>query len=397
VNIRNKALVLTGDGYLGRVLLRGLETSLPLVGALLVSAQLRLRVIYGTALGEEYAPLPLVVFGLIVFASFFAAVVYDFLPTSSLNISFWRFMVALLVSFGLIVIFLPDLSLLQLLYYVITGLVLGILVLGLPRHPVNLTMALPKIWQHRDLVWIWTSYTVRSRYSQRVLGILWIILLPVITGLIFSFVFQELLRAAPVDVPFLAFFLTALTFWTAFNQGVMNGTTAVEGKMSLINQIYFPREILVIVRMGEILVDFAFALFTLLVINALQGIMPTWLYVYLLPVFFIQLCLTLGIMFFVSYLTIFVRDIPQLVGVILQIAFYLSPILYRVDSIPERFQAIVLINPLVPIIGAYRDIMLYHLPPDLLSLCYPLVMGCTLLYLGYVFFKANESRLADYL
>jgi ABC-type polysaccharide/polyol phosphate export permease len=100
-------------------------------------------------------------------------------------------------------------------------------------------------------------------------------------------------------------------------------------------------------------------------------------------------------MLLVSYLSVLVRDIPQLVGVILQFMFYLTPIIYPIDRIPSDYQFIFLINPLAPLIGGIRDIVIYERVPDLFSLVYPLVAGLILLYIGYTLFKANEDILAD--
>jgi lipopolysaccharide transport system permease protein len=77
--------------------------------------------------------------------------------------------------------------------------------------------------------------------------------------------------------------------------------------------------------------------------------------------------------------------------------FYLTPILYSVDLIPAVLRPIVLINPLVPLIQAFRDVIVYARAPDLISLYYPLVFGVAVLYLGYIFFKANEKRFTDFL
>jgi len=377
------------------LLLGGLSLLLPLIGAFLVSVQLRLRLAIGTTLGADYDAQPLLVFPLLLLTSYAAALLFErFRPR---QVSYLPMTLALALSFAALILFAPNLSLLQVFYFVVTGILLNVLIYTFSKNADALIPQLFSVWNNRSLIMVWTDYTVRSRYSQRILGILWIILLPLITGVIFSFVFSELIRIPPVDVPFLSFFLTALTFWSFFNQGVTNATTAVLTKTGLINQIYFPREILILVRFGETLVDFLFAFLTLLFINALNGILPNIWYIYLPLILLIESFLTLGVMFFISYLSVLIRDIPQLVGVTLQILFYLSPILYSTNSIPERFQVLVYINPLVPIIGACRDVLLYNRPPDVISLYYPLVFGCVLFYLGYRGFKANETRLADYL
>jgi lipopolysaccharide transport system permease protein len=104
---------------------------------------------------------------------------------------------------------------------------------------------------------------------------------------------------------------------------------------------------------------------------------------------------TLGVMLLVSFLSVMVRDIPQLVGILLQLFFYLTPLIYPAENIPENYQVVILINPLAPLIQATRDIIAYHQTPDWLSLTYPLVVSVVVLLMGYTLFKVNEGKLVD--
>ena len=133
----------------------------------------------------------------------------------------------------------------------------------------------------------------------------------------------------------------------------------------------------------------------MLVINAIHGVYPTVSYVLLIPIVLIMVCLTLGIMLLVSFLSVMVRDIPQLVGILLQLFFYLTPLIYPAENIPENYQVVILINPLAPLIQATRDIIAYHQQPDWLSLTYPLVVSAVVLLMGYTLFKVNEGKLVD--
>ncbi len=365
------------------------------LGAALVSAQLRLRIFAGASLGENYAPLPMIWVGIILVTSIIGALVIARLRAAASHRVVY-FGVLLLTFVGTAVL-LPDLSLLQLAYWVIAAIVLGMMTLRPYRPNANLLSDLQLLWERRALIVIWTRYTVRSRYSQTLLGILWIILLPLSTAAVFAVVFSEFLRASPRDdLPFFAYFFTGLTFWTAFSQSISTGTTSILNKLGLMNQVYFPREILVIVKLFEVIVDTSFTFATLVVVNLLYGLFPSPYYVMLPLVLLIQFMLTLGLMFFISTLSVIIRDVPQLVGVGLQIMFYLTPILYSVSDIPQHYQFLALINPLVPLIDAYRAILLYNTMPDIVSLFYPLVAGVSLMFLGYRYFKQRERLIVDY-
>src|SRR5690349_2980081 len=127
--------------------------------------------------------------------------------------------------------------------------------------------------------------------------------------------------------------------------------------MGLINQIYFPREIIVLSALGEALVDTLFMFAAMLVINALVGVFPNDLFVFLPLIVVMEVALSLGLMFVVSWVSVLVRDIPQLVSVLLQIIFYLCPIIYPISIVPERWRFLIELNPLAVLVEAYRDII----------------------------------------
>jgi len=182
-----------------------------------------------------------------------------------------------------------------------------------------------------------------------------------------------------------------------FSQGITTGAISLTNAAGLLTQVYFPREILILVRLGEVLVDTFFTFMAMIILNAILGIFPNVNYLYLPILLAIQLMFLIGLSFFISYLSMMIRDIPQLVAIIIQFMFYLTPILYPLSAIPERYILIVLLNPLAPLVDAYRTVILYNAAPDFTTLYYPIVIGGILFYSGYVFFKKNERQITDYI
>ena len=301
----------------------------------------------------------------------------------------------LLVSIPLvaatIAVLMPLQSGLQKGYFTILAVPLALLIVPPAPHDdadvgaPPLRASLSRLWGNRSLLRIWVQYNIRSRYSQAFLGVLWIVLLPLSTALVMTAVFSQIMRVHIGNVPFIAFFLSGFVFWGLFNQAVSAGMRSILGAMGLINQIYFPREIIVLSALGEALVDTFFMFLAMLVINAAVGVMPSSAYIYLPVLLLIQLALTLGLM----------RDIPQLVSVLLQMLFYLSPIIYPVSGVPERYRFLVNLNPIGILIEGYRSIIVGHTAPDWFSLFYPAALGVGVLIFGYRHFKANEDRFAD--
>jgi lipopolysaccharide transport system permease protein len=135
----------------------------------------------------------------------------------------------------------------------------------------------------------------------------------------------------------------------------------------------------------------------MLVINALVGVFPNTLFVFLPLIVIMEVALSLGLMFVVSWVSVLVRDIPQLVSVLLQIIFYLCPIIYPISIVPERWRFLIELNPLAVLVEAYRDIIVYDRSPDWYSLIYPAALGVALLLFGYRSFKRYEDSFADML
>ncbi|MGI8824311.1 MAG: ABC transporter permease [Chloroflexota bacterium] len=260
-----------------------------------------------------------------------------------------------------------------------------------------LLSSLQRLWANSGLLRIWILYNVRSRYAQALLGVLWIVLLPLSTALVMTAVFAEIMRIHTGNTPFISFFLAAFVPWGLFNQSIAASMRSIISAMGLINQIYFPREIIVLSALGEALVDSLFMFLAMLLINALVGIEPTAMFVFLPVLLLIQVALMLGLMFTVSWLSVFVRDVPQLVSVFLQILFYLCPIIYPVSIVPHRYQFLINLNPMGLLIEAWRNVIVYDRMPDWFSLIYPAALAFGVLVFGYRHFKANEDRFADML
>jgi len=372
--------------------------SLLLIASMHFAAGLRYLLPFGKSLAAGYQAEPPILYALAVAA---AAIIRA--------LQLWRgwsdlaaYSLALLLTIVGALVIVSDVSQLQLGYAMGLGIGLGFTCVALPEIAQSNVTQRPldhfrALWRYRFLVFIWLRYNILSRYSQTVLGILWIVLLPLITSLVLAFIFSEVLHIQLGNVPFVSFFLVALVPWNLFSQGIFGGTRAILGNLGLINQVYFPREILTLLALGESIVDFTFTFTSLLLINILYGLWPSIVFVHLLPLLAIQIMLTLGLMLFVSYLCVIVRDMPQLVAVIMQILFYLSPIIYPLDSIPEKYRWLAQLNPLVSLIQGYREVILFARPPHYSELIYPASAAIVVLTLGYLFFKQNESRLADLL
>jgi ABC-type polysaccharide/polyol phosphate export permease len=384
-----------------------------LCGALLISVQMRLQVPIGRVLPPTYDALPLLfVVVLALIAAVLEAARAAAERAGSPMRALWpligtphparRVVVALGLSVLAALVFFPDFSQLQLVYFVITGLILAVLCVIVPLrvyvgHAGNdLAADLHALWASRALAGLWLKTNVRTRYSQTVLGVLWIVLIPLATAGVLSLAFTQLLRIQ-LEVPIVSFILSALVAYNVFSNGVLLSPGSLLSKVGLITQVYFPREILLVVQLGEGLLDAVFTFGALFIINAVFGIYPNPWFILLPPLLVLLVAMTAGLMLLVSSLSVLVRDIPQLLGVAMQVLFYLTPVIYPVEQFPATFRWLFVLNPIAPVVQAFREIIVFARPPDGITLLLPCVFAGVVLYLGYVVFKALEAQMADML
>lgn len=299
---------------------------------------------------------------------------------------------------------LPEVSLLQIGYFIIATGMVGVLVIVLPERLratayLQTTVAdnARDFWVHRHLLLIWLKYNIEARYRQTILGIVWIVLLPLAHALVLAFAFTELLGAKKIlDVPFVAFILSGIVSFGIFQTIVFKSRGAILSSRGLIKQVYFPKEILVFLLVGEALVDFVFSfaatIFVLLVfyqsrINSYYVLIP-------IPIFILT-ALATGLAFFVGWFSMVIRDLEQLVAIFMQLLYY-STVLYSPTRVSNpTVKRIMALNPVAAPVAAFRDIVLYERAPDWVSLYLSGVLAVVLLYLGYVVFKVNEDRFVD--
>jgi len=159
--------------------------------------------------------------------------------------------------------------------------------------------------------------------------------------------------------------------------------------------VYFPREILPISIATSGVINFVISSIIILGFVIFSDLGLTW-YILLYPaVLFVQYILTLGISFILSAVTVYIRDIEHIVGVVLMAAFYTTPIVYKLEQLPENLRIIMKLNPMTYIINGYRDIFYYQQLPNMRHLGYLLGASLTLLIIGYFIFKKLQKGFAE--
>lgn len=245
----------------------------------------------------------------------------------------------------------------------------------------------------RDLLTELVARDIKLRYKRSLLGIAWSLLNPLAQLLVLSFVFRAVV---PLGIPnYSSFLFSGLLIWTWFQASLLAATGAIVDNRDLIRRPGFPAPILPIVSVTTHLFHFLLALPILLLFLTIEG-RPMSSAVLSLPiVIIIQFVITLSLANVLAALHVTFRDTQYLLGVLLLLGFYLTPVFYDASAIPLRYQAIYRLNPMVHLVDAYRAILLKGSLPDPMSLLGLSLMAIGLLVVGYKIFVRASYRFVE--
>jgi len=246
---------------------------------------------------------------------------------------------------------------------------------------------------YSELVKNLTVKEFKLRYRNSFLGFLWSLLNPLCMLIILSFVFSTLLRSGISNFP--VFILPALLCWRFFSISTSMSLSSVIGNAPLVTKVYFPRWLLVlssnIANLIGSSLEFA-ALFPLLVI---LGMRITFLILLLPVILAFEFLLIIGVSLILASLNVYYRDFNQIWDITLQIGFFLCPIIYSMNLIPERYLLAYSLNPMTRIIESVRKILYYNTLPILTDFVIVLASGALLLFIGHLVYRRLEPGFAE--
>jgi lipopolysaccharide transport system permease protein len=255
---------------------------------------------------------------------------------------------------------------------------------------------LKEVWRFKDLLYFLVKRDLKVRFQQTFIGVLWIVLQPLILMLIFNIILGVLMRVPTEGIPYPVFFLSGFVVWQFFSQIVNSSAYSLLGNVGLITKAYFPRLALPLSTTIGAIIDFVIS-FLVLVIFLMAyhyPITPRYLllpFLVLLTMFF-----SLGVGLLFGALMVVFRDTKNLLGFILMIWMYISPIMYPISIVPEKYQILFYLNPLTGFINAFRWVFLgTDTLPSALFFTVSSTMAIIFLLIGSIAFRAMENRIAD--
>lgn len=230
---------------------------------------------------------------------------------------------------------------------------------------------------------------LKARYAGSFLGISWVVITPFLIAVVISFVFTKIMK---IDIEYFPLFILSAIFpWMCFSASLFDATTSIVRKGKLLSQFAIPREILPIASVAANFIKFFFGLLVMLPIFIIFKVKIIPFLLFLPIVILIHFIFTAGIGLLLSCVNVFLRDISYLLEVILMFWFWMTPVFYSVDMIPERFRWICLLNPMTSCITMYREILFEARIPAAQLLNNAIALSFITFVIGYtVFIKYEE-------
>jgi len=250
-----------------------------------------------------------------------------------------------------------------------------------------------KIAHFFDLLRVLVDRDMKLLYKRSALGIAWTLINPLLQLAVFSFVFRSVI---PINIPqFSSFAFSGLLIWTWSQTALFQATGLITSNKALIRQPNFPTAILPVVTTMTGLIHFLLALPVLIIFLAVDGVRPSSVLFVLPLLMVIQFVLTVGLAYPLAALNVTFRDTQHTLGVLLQMLFYLTPIFYDLNSVPKEFQPFYQLNPMVPLIEAYRAILLKGTQPDWQALLIVSLVVAVILPIGLAIFRRQSNTFVE--
>jgi len=242
---------------------------------------------------------------------------------------------------------------------------------------------------------------IKSKYAGSLFGPLWMIATPLYQMLLYTFLFSTILKVRFEEgsgtSSFVVYLLAGLIPWIFFSEATMRGVSTFIENAHIIKKVKFPMEICVASVIVSSAVTFCIYMIFYSTMLIFMGILKLYTFpLFLLP-FIIQVLLISGISFGLGSIAVFFRDITQIIGMVLNLLFFLTPIVYPSKVIPEKLRWLFDINPFYSIVEMYRSVLVKGEIPDAFSIIYPSVLAVIMFLGGYYIFNKTRGAFKDIL
>lgn len=253
-----------------------------------------------------------------------------------------------------------------------------------------------ELYEYREMIVGLVRRELRGRYKASVLGFMWTLINPLLQLAVYTLLFSVIMNSS-IPQYYLHLFV-ALVPWIFFSSSVVGGTTCIVSSKEMVKKIYFPREVLPIAHVLSAFVNMLLSFIIIFIILIVSGRgLSLRALVYLPIVMFVELILALGMAMLSSGITVYIRDLEPILGIVTMAWMYATPVVYPLSQVPESIRGLYFLNPMTSVITAYRDILYYKQVPALETLIHAFVFGTVILIVGTIVFRKIQKGFAEQL
>jgi lipopolysaccharide transport system permease protein len=252
-----------------------------------------------------------------------------------------------------------------------------------------------EFWRYKELLYFFIWRDVKVKYKQTVLGALWAIIQPFCTMVVFTIFFGQLAKMPSDGIPYPVFSYSALVPWTYFTGALTAAGNCLIGNSNLLTKVYFPRVAIPVASVLSGLIDFFIASVLLGGVMMYYHIPFSWKLVFWPVLIIPMMFLALGLGMLLASLNVKYRDVKYTIPFGIQLLLFVTPIIYPLSIVPEKYRVLISLNPLTGIIDAFRSIVIQNKSIDFMSLGISIAVIMVVFVLGLSVFKNTEKKFAD--
>lgn len=267
------------------------------------------------------------------------------------------------------------------------------LVIGPPGRWSSLHLG--ELWAHRELVYFLTKRELQVRYKQSFFGVSWAVLQPLAFAFIFALFFGKLAPLPTEGFPYPVFAIVALVPWQFTAQAIQNGAGSLVQDADLISKVYFPRLALPISKALSLMVDLAIAMVVVLIVTLIYGVSIASEF-YLVPLFLgLALLTAFALATLLAAVNVKYRDVSVVVPTLVQVGFFITPVLYSGTIVPDEWQYLWAVNPMVSAIEGLRWALIGASYPGTAQIAISVASAAAILFAALWYFRRTEQFFAD--
>lgn len=257
------------------------------------------------------------------------------------------------------------------------------------------------LWVFRYFILSSIKTEFRTRFARSKLGGLWMVLHPLALVLIYALILSQImtakLPAVATQYAYPVYILSGIVGWMLFSEILSRLLTVFIDNGNLLKKMSFPKLALLLVVIGSGLVNFILLFITMFVVFGFLGHLPYHALHWIPLLVFITIVLAVGIGLFFGVLNVFMRDVGQVMNIVLQFWFWLTPIVYMASIMPKNYHWLLMLNPMTGVTIGFQNVLLYDKAPDAGLLLYPSVFAVVSLLLALILFEKASEEMADVL